>query len=244
MNVLLYGKNAKQLTDIVRSNGLQLVEDRPDIIISYGGDGTLLSAERHYPGIPKLPIRDSAVCLKCEKHTNEQLIKALAEYTLTEHTYDKLEARIADQKLLALNDIVLRNKLPTHAIRFRVWKNEEGIDPLIIGDGIVATTAFGSSGYFHSITQTKFDKHFGLAFNNPTRRHKPLFFTFTDVISVTIIRGPATLSTDNSSTILSLTDNDTVAIKPSVQKAKILNYDTLRCPNCRVAHDKRLQTIP
>lgn len=242
MNVLLFGKNAKALEALATPLGLDVVEDRPDVIITYGGDGTLLAAERHFPSIPKLPIRDSAVCIKCEPHTNEQLLQALAEKKLAITEHDKLEAQFDEQKLVALNDIVVRNKLPTHAVRLSVFLNDKELKPLVIGDGVVAATAFGSSGYFHSITQQSFEDNFGLAFNNPTKPHEPLFFSPEDHIRVRIIRGPATLSTDNSSTIFPLADEDEVLITGSKQKAKILQYETLRCHDCKVAHDKRLIT--
>jgi len=65
MKLLLFGKNSEKIKSLVEKFGFEIVTQNPDIIISFGGDGTLLSAEREYPGIKKLPIRDSQFCHKC-----------------------------------------------------------------------------------------------------------------------------------------------------------------------------------
>lgn len=273
MKVLLYGKNAKNLEQAVTSSGLKLTEDNPDAVISYGGDGTLLSAERHYPSIPKLPLRDDSVCKKCGKHTNEAMLAALKSGDLTKEMYAKLEAAFKDEKLVALNDIVVRNKLPMHAIRLAITVNDQiissektlrplaygmkaesrekddtaGFSPWrvispnpIIGDGIVAATPFGSTGYFHSITRKTFTEGFAIAFNNPTEVNDPIFLSADDTVRIEVIRGPATLSTDNSSTIYTMNENDTLQIKHSAHAAYIFAYETLRCQDCAVYKDKRL----
>ena len=40
---------------------LEYVESDPDLVISYGGDGIFLIAERIFPGVPKILIRDSEI---------------------------------------------------------------------------------------------------------------------------------------------------------------------------------------
>src|SRR3990167_11444045 len=114
MKVLLFGQNAQNIKDLVEKSGLIIVDQSPDAVISYGGDGTLLSAERKYPGIPKLPIRDSKTCKKCPAHTTEALLKALAEGLLNFKYFPKLEAKTELADILAINDIVIRNITPMH----------------------------------------------------------------------------------------------------------------------------------
>lgn len=241
MKILLYGKNAKDLLTVAKSTDLDVVEDRPDVIISYGGDGTLLASERKYPGIPKLPIRDSTVCKKCAMHCSEILLRSLAKNNLSLQSYPKLLATTEATKYQAFNDIVLRNSYPIHALRFRVTINALAIgEDVIIGDGLVAATTFGATGYFQSVTRKSFDQNFGLAFNNSTVHLDPLFFTENDIIEVEIIRGPAVLSFDNSPDMTTLQAGSRVTIKASDHKAQIYQLDTLRCPNCIISRDKRL----
>lgn len=241
MKVSLFGKNSDSIRHFLAEFGLQLVDDKPDVIISYGGDGTLLSSERKFPGIEKLPIRNSKVCRKCPPHATEALFEALSQGRLNFEEFPKLEAKFGSEDILAINDIVIRNSTPMHALRFRVFKNNQPVTPvIIIGDGIVATTSFGSTGYYQSITRTTINKDFAVAFNNTTQNIKPLKFYPGDEINLVVIRGPGSLSSDNSPKIYSLKETDSVKIFASIQKAHIF-MDTLRCRDCVILRDKRLR---
>ncbi len=229
MKVQIVGKNTKDLEKKVKKLGFELVEKNPEVIISYGGDGTLLSAEREYQGVPKLPIRNKTVCKKCSEHEDEIVLKKLLDGTLELKEYRKLETNIEGKPLLSLNDFVIRSSDPTHTIRFKVNKGS-----LFIGDGIVISTPFGSTGYFKSITQQTFSNGFGVAFNNTTEKQDPLFLKDEDSIKFSLIRGKATLSFDNSPDIFVIDEGSEVLFKLSDQIAKIYEDTSLRCPNCQV----------
>lgn len=242
MKVALFGKNSDSIRHLIPEFGLELVEDKPEVIISYGGDGTLLSAERKYPGIPKLPIRDSKVCKKCSLHTTEHLLQELAGEKIKLEIFPKLEAKFAGVDILALNDLVIRNSTPMHALRFRVYINGKLIKPeLIIGDGIVFTTVFGSSGYYKSITRKTIDQDFAMAFNNTTEEIEPVGFSKRDETKIEIVRGPGTLSSDNNPKLFTLKEGDEVKISPSNHNAQIYVERTLRCSDCVILRHKRLR---
>jgi len=240
MKVLLTGKNAKNIEPLAKQLGFEIVTAKPDVIISYGGDGTLLSSERIYPGIPKLPIRDSLICNKCPDHKEEVLLQDLLENRLQLQEYTKLQTSIAGQTIYALNDFVIRNTLPIHTIRFQVTSvtshPDERRDPykLLIGDGIVISTSFGSTGYFKSITGQTFKKGWGLAFNNITEKIPPIFFKDEDTVTFKLVRGTATLSFDNNPDIFKIDEGSELIFKLSNQKAKIYEAKSLRCPNCQI----------
>lgn len=172
MKVLLHGKNSQKITPLVKKLGIGIVNTNPDVIISFGGDGTLLVSEKLYPGIPKLPIRDSAICKKCPKHKEETLLKQLLDNSLELKEYKKLTTTIFYKDFYALNDFVIRNLTPIHTIRFKVIPGNK----LFIGDGVVVSTPFGSTGYFKSITGKSFQEDFGVAFNNTTEKNSPALF--------------------------------------------------------------------
>ena len=240
--VSLFGKNSDSIRHLIPQFGFEIAEDKPEVIISYGGDGTLLSAERKFPGIPKLPIRDSKVCKKCPIHTTEHLLEKLSLGTLKLEEYPKLKAKFESEVIEALNDLVIRNSTPMHALRFRVSKNKRLVTPeVIIGDGVVFTTVFGSSGYYQSITRQTINKDFAMAFSNTTFPVESVKFSKADEIIVEIIRGPGSLSSDNSPKFQTLKESDEVIIKSSVHSAKIYVEKTLRCPNCIILRDKRLR---
>lgn len=238
MRVLLAGKNAEnmnkfspsEIEKLVKDLGFQVVASNPDVILSYGGDGTLLAAERQYPSLPKLPLRNSQFCHKCANHEDEVMLKKLLENDLKLQEYKKLETSILYKTFYALNDFVIRNSDPTHTIRFTTSAS----DQLLIGDGIVIATPFGSTGYFKSITGQTFDKGFGLAFNNTTEKIPPVFFKDSDQVTFSLIRGKATLSMDNNPHIFVIDEGSELVFKLSNQVAKIYEDTSLRCPNCQV----------
>lgn len=242
IKVGLFGKNSDSIRHLIPEYGLQIVDDHPDVLISYGGDGTLLSAERKYPGIPKLPVRDSKVCKKCPIHTTEHLLQKLSEDKIKLENYPKLEAKFHSEQITALNDLVIRNSVPMHALRFRVYLNGELVRPeVIIGDGIVLTTVFGSTGYYQSITRKTINQDFAAAFNNTTFHIENIKFKKGDQIKVEVIRGPGSLSSDNNPKSHTLKEGDEVAIQASPHDAKIYVEKTLRCDNCVILRDKRLR---
>ena len=61
MLVKLLGKNLNDITPLLDKYDLTVTESGSfDAVITHGGDGAMLGAERVYPGIPKFPIRDAA----------------------------------------------------------------------------------------------------------------------------------------------------------------------------------------
>lgn len=231
MRVLLFGKNSKSIAGLVKSLGFELTSTNPEIIISYGGDGTLLSAEREFPGLPKLPLRNSQLCNKCSKHEDEVILKKLLAGKLQLKEYKKLETTFFYKSFYALNDFVIRNSDPTHSIRFKTSETKE---KLLIGDGAVLATPFGSTGYFKSITDKTSYKGWGLAFNNTTEKISPKILKDGENITFKLVRGKATLSFDNSPDIFVIDEGSKIIFKLSDQVAKIYDADSLRCPNCQV----------
>ncbi len=237
MKVLLVGKNTKDIEQLAKNLGFEVITDNPDVVVSFGGDGTLLSAERQFPQIPKLPVRNSQLCIKCIDHQDEKVFKELKEGKLKLKEYKKLETEVLYKKFYALNDFVMRNSDPTHTIRFKTSAS----DTLLIGDGIVVSTPFGSTGYFKSITGKTFEdglpagrQGFGVAFNNTTEQVGPLFLKDGDTVTFQLVRGKATLSFDNSPDIFNIDEGSQLVFKLSNQVAKIYDDTSLRCPNCEV----------
>lgn len=144
-------------------------------------------------------------------------------------------------KLIALNDIVIRNKSAYHAIRFFVSKNGKPVtDYLLIGDGIVASTPFGSTGYYQSITKSTFEKNFRIVFNNTVTHIPPLEFNNQDIITIDIVRGPGEMTSDNNPETIELLEGDQAEIKVSDEIANIFSPETLRCTKCHINREQRL----
>ena len=147
MKIRVYGQSRKKLKKYIEKNfkDLELIskEDggsKPEVIICYGGDGTLLLAEREEPGIPKVAIRDSQICNKCREESKDTVLKLLSQkkYHITEH--HKIEALCNGNKIIALNDIIIGHYYINTALRFRVLIDNVPYGGEFLGDGLVAAT--------------------------------------------------------------------------------------------------------
>jgi NAD+ kinase len=195
-------------------------EQAPDVVLTYGGDGTLLHAERVFPGIPKLPLRASPTCQKCHDHELHHALILLKQGKTKEQTLPKLELTIDDTSYLALNDVIIRNANIEHALRFDVEVGNKKFERLI-GDGIVVATPFGSTAYYRSITRRTIDQGIALAFNNTMQELTPLEVNKDQEITLTVLRGPADVAVDNLR-VAKLDAQKEVTIRVSEQKATFL----------------------
>ena len=221
--VLISGYDDVHIKPLLVKAGFSIVETDPDLVISYGGDGTLMRAEIAWPGIPKLIIKGSTICKLCNPLPNEEVLRRVTVGEDTIRDVWKLEAAVGDAVLIGLNDIVLHNENPRHAIRYRLDISGQGdLGHEIIGDGIVVATPFGSTGYYRSITHSFFEVGVGLAFNNSTERFDHMVLRDNSIITATIVRGPAAIYADNHMDVRVLHEGDLITIRRSDQFARII----------------------
>jgi len=192
-----------------------------NLVISHGGDGSLLGAEREFPDIPKLAIRSSNICTKCYRIDDLQnILESIKLRHITPHQYIKLEASFNNKKLIALNEINIKCSHPNLALRFSYSIGDTHINN-IIADGIIVSTAFGSSGYYKSIARTIFYQGMGIAVINPTEPLLNQIVADDNIISITIDRENAFICADNNPKIHTLKPGDTVTIKKYSKPALI-----------------------
>lgn len=223
MKALVFnGAKEGDIKKLLEGYGFEIVDRDPEIIVSYGGDGTLMRAEQAFPNVPKLPLRGSMICKLCHACTNEQVLDHVAkgEYKIEE--YWKLEVRAKGNSINGMNDITVHNADPRHAIRYELFINEKKVGHEIIGDGIVVATPFGSTGYYRSITDSYFELGMGIAFNNSTEQSDHVVVKEDSMVRVRIARGPAIVYVDNREERITLDEGDEVVIRKSDAVAKIL----------------------
>ncbi|HLD43326.1 MAG TPA: hypothetical protein VJB08_05070 [Candidatus Nanoarchaeia archaeon] len=224
MKVRIISKSAqarKKFQKALQAGGIK-ESNRPDIIISLGGDGTFLYAERKYPGIPKFLYRDQSICNTCSNADVVEMVKLLKDGDYTIDSHKKIRATLKGKSWLAVNDIILRNEKPNEAIRFSVFINGKEQYPNMIGDGIVVATPFGSAAYFKSITKWSFGKGLGIAFNNVTSDQPSVVVQDSARITFRLDRGSACLAADNNPSIARLSQGDSVKIQPTNHTASII----------------------
>lgn len=240
--VTIVGRDTKKVESKAKEFGLEvvnpLIAKQPgfelsslDFVISNGGDGALLGAEREFPGIPKVGLRDSLTSLKHEQTNIDQVFQKIQDKKdWTIKTYMKVRAMFNSVTRDALNDIMIRNANPTSGIRYTVEINGKDYIGEIIGDGLIASTPVGSSAYYRSITKSIFQTGLGIAFNNSTEPIDHVVLDEKSIIKVTITRGPAILTDDNNQNFSTLEKGDEIIIKQSPRKAIILLTDERNGP--------------
>lgn len=243
IKVLTLGRDLEIIRKLLEQEAIKVVEKAPDVIITHGGDGYLLNAERLYPNVPKLPIRHKSICKTCIDHDTTHAIRALARGTISKSTVYKLETTINQKTFYALNEFSLHHVKPNQAIRFSVQINDEEPIGEVIGDGVIIATPFGSHAYYRSITNSTFRLGIGIAFNNTTEPIDHFVVRESDQITITVLRGPAYFLADNDSSLPPMETGSIFVINQSKATATLLGLDHFRCPDCgalesTVAEDK------
>jgi NAD kinase len=222
MKLLVIGRRKNFFEkEIRKEKKLILVKNNPEVIVAFGGEGTFLYSEMVYPGIPKLLVYHSSKCKKCDKHDYNKLIHALAHKKFKTVNFVKIEGLVNGKKLIGLNEINVHYKPPC-ALRFEVDINNKLVVRECVGDGLVISTPYGSSGYFYSVTRKTFNKGLGVAFNNTVKLIKEKIIPENSVIKVKIVRGPGVMCADCNKKTIPLKTGDIIKIQKHDSRAKIL----------------------
>lgn len=233
IRVALVGRNVVDILPLLSQFPVQLVEADPDLVISHGGDGSLLGAERSYPGVPKFPIRDRRQNPKCPQHDEQAVLTRFFQGGLKKSQLLKLSAVTeAGEELRGINDIVLTRELATSAIRYRLWLDDVLYRGQIVADSLVIATPFGSTGYFQSITHGNLQTGIGLAFNNSMDLLGHTVVPAETRLTVRLLRGPAVLVADNDLHQIPLQTDDLLRIAIMPEKTPVYGMDIFRCMDC------------
>ncbi len=224
MKVAICSVERDKVNRILAEHGFQIVTRNPDFVICYGGDGTILYGERLYPNIPKLLIKTTEICRKCDyssKHLDDVLKKVReGSYIIIEET--KLDAYYKDKRMTALNEVQIHTALPIRAIRFSVSVDGKKFDNLI-GDGVIVSTPFGSTGYYSATGGRPFKDGIGISFNNLHTKKIPSFTVPEDSkVKIRMNRDSAFFLSDNNPKYFRLKEGDEITVQKSEEKARFI----------------------
>ena len=233
LRVAVTGRNLDDLLPMLRLFPADVVDDNPDLVISYGGDGSLLGAEQRFPGIPKCPLRDFRQNPKCPAHADLSILEKLFRGELDVTQLPKLTVEFEDgASLCGINDIVIARQQIASAIRYRIWLDGHLFRPQVVADSLVVATPFGSTGYFQSITRGTFLTGLGLAFPNAMDLAGFSIIHPDASIAVELIRGPAEVVADNDPHIRTLDSGARLRIRQLEEKTTVYGLEAFRCLDC------------
>lgn len=235
MNIRLVGKNLDDIRPLLEEYGFYCREQYPpDVIIAHGGDGTLLQAERDYPGIPKFPIRDERTAPRCPEHATRLQLEKFRNGAFPLSLLPKIAGRHAGHTILGINDVFIHNRDRVNALRYRVRIDGELYANEIVGDGVGLASIHGSTAYYRSITHSIFRVGIGLAFSNSTEEVSHLVLDSRSHVRIEIVRGPGIVVADNAPESLPVQEGDAIELFQTEELARIYALSDFMCPKCRV----------
>ena len=239
MKIKLLGKNLNDIRPLLCELGFVESETGFELIITHGGDGALLGAEREYPGVPKLPLRDAATAAPCPEHSaRARLEKFLAERP-EPVKLPKLRGVCRAGEASGINDVFLHGGLPTSALRYHVEIDGAPHGGEIVGDGVGLSTVHGSTAYYRSITHSIFRVGVGLAFSNSTESVDHMVLAPESVVGIRVSRGPAVLVADNTPVALPVAEGELVTMRQTEDFALVFDLAGFMCSDCRALRHHR-----
>jgi NAD+ kinase len=234
MRAKLVGKNLADIRPLLDARGIEIVETNPELIIAHGGDGTLLRAERDFPNIPKLPIRDTATAPLCPDHAYESQLDEFLAGKSRLAILPKISGSFEDITVYGINDVFIHAHDRVNALRYRVRIDDELYANEIVGDGVGLASVHGSTAYYRSITHSLFRVGVGLAFSNSTEEVSHLVLSEKSTVEIEIVRGPAIMIADNTQDPVSIAAGGRIRLRQSDLQARIYALKEFMCPKCRL----------
>lgn len=227
MKVVISGLEKNDLAHYIRKHhakDIQIVKSKPEFVLCYGGDGTLLFAERHYPSVPKVMIRHSRVCHNCARLAKETILGLLVRGQYSVQEQPLLEVKQGSVTLYGMNDIMVAHEAVNTGLRYHLWLNGEPFGEELLGDGLVVATPLGSSGYYQSITRSTFRQGLGIAFNNSISVIDHMLVSDDTIVKVQVDRGPALVAADNNERMFQLKNRESVIIRRSHRSTSLVYF--------------------
>ncbi|MCJ7613647.1 hypothetical protein MUO71_02615, partial [Candidatus Bathyarchaeota archaeon] len=136
--LVVFRYDDSEVRNVLAEEGFMVVEENPDFIVCYGGDGTVLFSERKFPEVPKLIIKTSCACRMYDYALGDlsELLSKIKAGDYQIHSEMKLETEAKGERLVGLNEIQVHLKLPIYAVRFSLSVDGKEYDNLI-GDGVI-----------------------------------------------------------------------------------------------------------
>lgn len=125
-------------------------ENEADVILTFGGDGTILSAVQSYitSDIPIMGFNVGKLGFLAEFIVSglEETLKDLINGNYRIITRTAIETKLDNDTIYALNDIVLEKSDASHMVEIKAYSNDHFIGEYF-ADGLIVATPTGSTAY-------------------------------------------------------------------------------------------------
>lgn len=125
-------------------------ENEADVILTFGGDGTILSAVQSYitSDIPIMGFNVGKLGFLAEFIVSglEETLKDLINGNYRIITRTAIETKLDNDTIYALNDIVLEKSDASHMVEIKAYSNNHFIGEYF-ADGLIVATPTGSTAY-------------------------------------------------------------------------------------------------
>lgn len=148
----------EQIENLIISNGFEIDNENPDVVLYTGGDGTFLRSVQYYLDklnkIKFLGINFGNLGFFCDyqKDDLDQLIQDLKDNKFSETTHSLLKGEIVSEEksetIYAINEIRIEN--PFHTLICDVLINNDTLETFH-GNGLLVASSLGSSAYNKSL---------------------------------------------------------------------------------------------
>lgn len=212
---------------------LPLRRMRTDLIITIGGDGTILRTclQIPKPEPPILAINMGVRGFLAEVDPKEGLdaVNRCLDGRFTLERYMKLASFIGDSRLPdALNEVFIASRMPAKLLYVRIWK-EDDIVAECRADGFVAASQAGSTGYSLSGGGPVLDPEvnaFVLTPICPLTVFHPIVFSAESTISIELLRPKrATVVLDGDYQMTVKPENVRITIKKSEYESSFVRFE-------------------
>lgn len=146
----LHKKLSQEIQKLVNPLPTKDIEKIADVVITFGGDGTILSAARYVfkSEVPIMGINVGKLGFLAEFPHNkiEEAIENLltGQYRVVDRTI--LTTKIDGESIYAVNDFVIEKMLSSRMITLHTYSNENYVASYR-ADGLILTTPTGSTAY-------------------------------------------------------------------------------------------------
>ncbi len=207
---------ASELAELMRREGvaveldlsgaadLQTLAEGADLVVSVGGDGTLLSVGRRLAGasVPVMGVNLGKLGFLAEFGADEALAYTRGEHAPRWPVLEKMliAARLVGRptRYLALNDVMLSQGVMTRLVRVRM-RVDGGYATEYRADGVVVSTPVGSTAY-------------SLSLGGPILDHRMRALVVTPVAPHSLTNRPIVLPGSSSIGLEILTRSDEIAM--------------------------------